>query len=82
MSIAAVVIQRSHTISPEDVYVPRAKKNTQFVALLLKLYATAPVQLFPFDAVRQNPLIHPIQDDGLKQATNWMHIGNVGKTGQ
>ena len=72
MRIADVAIQRCHTNSPEDVYIPRAKKHPHFVAFLLKLHATAPVRLCPIDAAGQNPRIHPFQDDGLKQAADWM----------
>ena len=82
MEIDAVAIHRCHTNSPEDVYVPRAKKHPHLVAFLLKLPATAPVRLYPIDAARQKPQILPIQDDGLKQATNWRHTGYVENTGQ
>ena len=82
MKIAAVAIQCCHTNSPEDVYVPRARKHPQIVSFLLKLHATAPMRICPNDAARQNPRIQPIQDDGLKQATNWMHTGYVENTGQ
>ena len=82
MKIAAVTIQRCHTNSPEDVYVPRAKKHPHYVAFLLKFYAAAPMQLCPIDAARQNPRVHPIQDDGLKQSTDWMHTGHVEYTEQ
>ena len=80
MRIAAVAIQRCHTNSPEDVYVPHAKKQPHFVDFLLKLHATAPVRLCPNAAATQNPQIHPIQDDGLKQPTTRMHTGYVEST--
>ena len=38
--------------------------------------------LYHIDAAGQNPGIHPIQYDGLKQATNKMHTGYVENTGQ
>ena len=82
MLIAAVAIQRCQANSPEDVYVPRAKKHPHFVAFLLKFHAAAPVRLCPIDAVRQNPRVQPIQDDGLKQLTDWMHTGHVEYTVQ
>ena len=82
IKIAAVLIQRCHTNSPEDVYVPRAKKHRHFVAFLLKLHATAAVRLCLINAAKQNPQIHPVQDDGLKQATKWMHTSYVENTGQ
>ena len=78
--IAALAIQRCHTNSPEDVYVQRAKKHPHFVALLLKLHAAVPMRLCPIDAAKQNSRLHPIQDDGLKQPTNWMHPGYVENT--
>ena len=77
-----MAIQRCHTNSPEAVYVPRAKKQPRFVAFLLKFQVAAPMQPCPVDAARQNPLPHSIQDDGLKQPTNWSHTGHVEYTEQ
>ena len=82
MRIAAVAIQRCNTDSLEDVYVPRAKKHQHFVAFLLKFHAAVSVRLCPIDAARQNPRIQPIQDDALKQPTNWMYRGYVENTEQ
>ena len=78
----SVAIQPCHTNSPDDVYVPRAKKHPHFVALLFKLHATAPLWLCLIDAARQNSRIHPVQFDGLKQAQNWMQTYHVESTGQ
>ena len=82
MRIAALACQCSHTNSPEDVYVPRAKKHSHFVAFFLKFHAAAPVQICPIDAAGQNPRVHPILDDGLKQSTDRMHTGHVEYTEQ
>ena len=73
MRITTVAIQRCHTNSTEDVYVPGSKKHPHFFAVFRKLHAKTPVRPCPIDAARQNLKIRPIQDDGLKQATNWMH---------
>ena len=80
--VAAVGIQRCHRNSPEDVFVPGTKKHPHFVSLFLKLHATAPVWLCPIDAARQNPRMQPIENDGLKHATNWLHTGYVDNTAQ
>ena len=82
MRIATVTIQRCHTNSLEDVYISGARKDSNFVVFFLKLHAAATVWLRPNDAARQNPRIHPIQYDGLKQATNWMHTRYVEKMGR
>ena len=82
MRIAAVAIQRCQTNSLEDVYVPRSKKHPHLVAFLLKFHAAAPMRPCLNYARRQNPRIHPIQDDGLKKPTNWIHTGHVEDTEQ
>ena len=82
MKIAAVAIQRRRKKSPEDVYVPRAKKHPHFVAFLLKLNAAAHVWSGPVDTPRQISRIHPIQDGGLKQPTKWMRTSHVEYTEQ
>ena len=82
MKVAAVAIQRCHTNSLEDVYVTRAKKHLHLVAFLLKFHSAAPVLFGPVDTARQNSRMHPIQDDGLKQSTDWMQTGHVDYTEQ
>ena len=82
MRIAAVAIHSCRNTSPEDVYVPRAKKHPHLVAFLLKLNAAAPMWLGPVETARQNSRIHPIQEDGLKQSTDWWHTGHVEYTEQ
>ena len=82
MGIAAVAIQSCHTNPLECVYIPRAKKHPHFVAFIFKFNAAAPVWSGPVDAARQYPGIHPIQNDGIKQPTDWMHTGHVENTEQ
>ena len=82
MTIAALAIRRCQTNSSEGVYIPNAKKHPHLVAFLLKLYTAAPVWFCPVETARQNLRIHPIQDDGLKQPTNWMHTGHMEYTEQ
>ena len=43
----------------------------------LKLNAASSVWSGPTDAPRQNSRVHPVQDDGLKQQTHWIHTGHV-----
>ena len=80
MTIATVTIQRCHANSPKDVSMRGAKKDPLLFALFVKLHAAAAVWFCPIDATRQNPRIHPIDNDGLKHATNWMHTGRVDNT--
>ena len=76
------MIQLCYANFSKDVSIPGAKKEPHFFALFFELYAAAPVWLCPIDAAGQNPRIHPIENDGLKHATNWMNTGYVDNTAQ
>ena len=67
MRIAAVAIQGGNTNSPEGVHIPSTQKHPHLVTFLLELHTAPPVRSRPSDAPRQNPRIHPIQDDALKE---------------
>ena len=82
MRIVAVAIQRSYTNLFEGVYIPSAQKHPHLLTFLLELHTAAPVWSGPIQTARKNPWIHPIQGNGLKQHTNWMHTGHVEHTEQ
>ena len=82
LRITAVAIQRCHTQSLEDVYVRGAKKHSHYVTFFLNSHLKYPMWLCPIDAARQKPRIHPVRNDGLKQATIWIRTGYVENTGQ
>ena len=71
-----------HELSGRCLCPGGAKKHPHLFALFVQIHAAAPVWFCRIDATRQNTRRHPIENDGLKHATNWMHSGYVDNTAQ